>query len=486
MSGSQNPLDYRDLVSEEPRNHPWLLTTLALLTTVTAVVSSLGAPLVPLIATETGVSLHAAQWTLTAALLSGAVATPLLGRAGGGRRRRPVVLGGMVAVTVGAGLSALPLGYAGLVTGRALQGVGLGLTPLAIAAAREAVPAARLPRTVALLSVTTVAGAGLGYPLTGLVADLGGVAAAYGLGFGLCLATLAMAWRFLPAADSADDGRLDLVGAALLTTGTLGVLLAISQAGTWTLPLVGALAVGGAAVLAVWVPTTLRSAAPLVDLRLLRHRPVAAANLTAVAAGIGMYTALTLVVVLVQDDDWGLGRSVAVSGLLLVPYAVFSVAGSRVAVALGRRSPGAVLPLGCLLYVASAVLLVLAHGSMTAVLLAMAVAGMGSGGTFAALPGLIVPHVPPDETGSALAFNQVLRYLGFSLGATLSIALLAAGGPGASSEQGWTVAMLAGAGVMLLAALLNVVLSVLPSPTPRTGTTRPDPVAPSPEGHLPA
>ncbi|MDE0778658.1 MAG: hypothetical protein OSB43_20460, partial [Nocardioides sp.] len=53
------------------------LTTLALVTTVAAVVSSLGAPLVPSIAEQYDVSVTAAQWALTATLLAGAVATPV-------------------------------------------------------------------------------------------------------------------------------------------------------------------------------------------------------------------------------------------------------------------------------------------------------------------------------------------------------------------------------------------------------------------------
>ena len=44
----------------------------------------------------------------------------------------------------------------------------------------------------------------------------------------------------------------------------------------------------------------------------------------------------------------------------------------------------------------------------------VAVAGLGVGCTFAALPGLIVAAVPPAETGSAMSFSQVLRYVGYS------------------------------------------------------------------------
>lgn len=78
-----------------------LVPALMFIALVVAAVGSLGAPLITSVATSLHVSLGSAQWTLTIALLSGAVATPVLGRLGagpapaghdlghaGGRRRR--------------------------------------------------------------------------------------------------------------------------------------------------------------------------------------------------------------------------------------------------------------------------------------------------------------------------------------------------------------------------------------------------------------
>jgi MFS family permease len=172
-----------------------LLPTLALLTTITAVVSSLGAPLVPSIAAAYDVRLTTAQWSLTATLLTGAVATPLVGRFASGRLRRPTILAGLVIVTTGCALAIVPSTYGVLVAGRAMQGVGMALLPLAIAVARDALQGEPMSRAIALLSVTTVAGAGLGYPMTALLAEVGGLPAAYGLGAALAGATLAMCWR---------------------------------------------------------------------------------------------------------------------------------------------------------------------------------------------------------------------------------------------------------------------------------------------------
>ena len=109
--------------------------------TVVAVISSLGAPLVPAIASSTGASLPHAQWALTITLLVGAVATPVVGRLGDGPHRRAVVLVVLGLVTLGGVLAALPLGLGWLIAGRGLQGFGLGLTPVAIAIARTRSPA---------------------------------------------------------------------------------------------------------------------------------------------------------------------------------------------------------------------------------------------------------------------------------------------------------------------------------------------------------
>ena len=407
-----------------------LVPTLALLTTITSVVSSLGAPLVPAIAEDAGVSLGTAQWTLTISLLMGAVSTPIMGRLGGNQHRRTVILAGLLAVTLGCLLAALPTGFLGLVVGRALQGFGIGLTPLAIAVAREFTPQPRLSSTVALLSVTTVAGAGLGYPLTAWVAEGFGVPAAVWLGFAVCAVTLLLTATVVPASRSGHVDHVDWLGAFLLAVGNAALLLAVSQGDPWgwLSARVLALAVGACVLLALWVHRTLRVEHPLVDLHLATLRGTIGANVTAVTAGVATYMLLSLVVVSVQaprDTGFGLGASVTTAGLLLVPYSVMSVLGSRFGLALMQRvRPPLVLPFGCTVYLAATLALAAWHHEVWQLLAVMAVAGIGSGCTFAAMPGLIVRAVPQTETGSATSFNNVLRYLGFSAGSALALALL--------------------------------------------------------------
>jgi MFS family permease len=120
-----------------------------------------------------------------------------------------------------------------------------------------------------------------------------------------------------------------------------------------------------------------------------------------------------------------------------------------------RLGPALLLPSGCLMFLASTMFLAFAHAHLWQLLLAMALGGVGSGFTFSSLPVLMVPHVPQSETGSAMAFNQVLRYLGFTIGSALGVALMAAYGGG---DRGFRGTLLTVSSIFVVAAVGAVVL----------------------------
>ncbi|MCW2777598.1 MAG: transporter [Frankiales bacterium] len=442
-----------------------LVPVLIYLGLVVAVVSSLGAPLVPTIAAATHVSLTAAQWSLTISLLVGAVATPAMGRLGDGPRRREVVLTALVVVTAGCVLAALPLSFGWLLAGRGLMGVGLGLTPLAMGTARDVLQGERSRSTVAMLSITTVAGVGLGYPLTGVIAEVASFRAAFWAGAVVAFAALVSAALVLPSSRHRPSTRLDVVGAVLLGAAVAGLLLALSEVESWSTVRLAVVVAVSVVLLVLWVGQELRVEHPLVDLRLVRDRTVLAADVTGLMAGVGMYVLMSMVIRYVQtpsSQGYGFGASVVVAGFALLPMSVASVLSSRVMAPVSRRfGPQVVLPVGCLLFVAAEVLFAVARGSLWQVFVVMAVAGLGVGSTFSALPALVVSAVPPAETGSAMSFNQVLRYIGFSAGSALSATVLEAhtsGGSPFPSDRGYTVSALLGVGLLLVAAVLAALL----------------------------
>ncbi len=447
---------------------PGLLTgVLVFITTVAAVISSLGAPLIPSISRDLHVSLSTAQWSLTAALLTGAVGAPIMGRLGDGPRRRETLVVGLGIVTLGGILSALASAMPLLVVGRAMQGLGLGLVPLTMAAARDHLPRPRVAPVIALLSVAAAAGVGLGYPLSGLIADLLGLSAAYWAGALVSGAALLATLAVVPRATATDGAPLDMLGALLLAAALVAALLGIAEGETWgwSSPQIIGLFAGAAALFAVWARHQLHTPAPLVDLRLLRHPAVLTGDACAIVLGVAMYIYLSLVTEFVQTPTsagYGFGQSVVVAGLCLVPFSVLSVAATRLLPWL-RRTIGerAILPIGCLVVASAGVFFALAHGALWQAFVTMAIIGVGLGATFAVIPGLIVGAVPDSETGSAMGFYQVVRYVGFSLGSALAASILAAHTPsGAHLPQvsGYTTALWIAVGVCVAASALAWVL----------------------------
>ncbi|WP_241833319.1 MFS transporter [Streptomyces caatingaensis] len=432
-----------------------------------AVISSLGAPLVPRIADAYQVSVSDAQWSLTVTLLVGAVSTPVLGRLGDGPHRRAVTLASMAVVLAGAVLAALPLGFGFLIAGRALQGVGAGLVSLAITTARDALPRERSRPALAVLSITTAAGVGLGYPLTGLIAQGSGIHAAFWFGAAVSALTLAVAVLVLPSSAHLPRRPLDTTGVLLLAAPVTGLLLALGEGGGWgwasarTLALLG----GSLVLLAGWAVHELRTEHPLVDLRLLRNRSVLAADLVVLVAGVGMYLLMSMVTRFAQTPaaaGYGFGASVAVTGLVLVPFSLAGVAAGKLAPRLTRRLPvRLVLGLGCGVSLMSMLSFGLVHGSLGYLFLAMGISGLGIGTVLAVMPALVVQAVPAHETGSAISFNQLLRCIGYAAGSALSAAVLQAHtAPGRTlpSADGYRTGALLGCAVWVIAIVMAALL----------------------------
>lgn len=399
---------------------------------VVSVISSLGAPLIPRLAERLHTSVGNAQWALTATVLVAAVASPIVGRLGDGRHRKRVLLICLGLVVAGGAMAAVATDLALLVLGRALQGLGLAIMPLAMASARDNLPPVRAGRAIAALSVVAAAGVGLGYPITGLLADHGGVEMAYWAGTAVSALALLVAWVVVPAPPQTGNLQpIDLPGAGLMAVGLVSLLIALDKGADWGWgsARVSSMIAAGGLILAGWTFYELRAKNPLVDLRLMQRRPVLTANVSGLLLGVVMYLSMVCITEFVQLDGFGLGESIFVAGLALLPLSIFSAGVSRTLPWLTSKfGLRPIIPFGSLMVAGSSLSFALAHSHLWQIFVATGILGIGLGYTFAAMPGLIVGAVPAEQTSSAMGFYQVSRYIGFAVGSGLAITLLRAFG----------------------------------------------------------
>lgn len=425
MTRSRTPKIRHRQMDAMPRSPRQLVLVLVSIELVVAAVGSLGPPLIPPVARHCGVSLGEAQWTLTIALLTGALSIPILAQLGDGPHRRRVVVSTLGVVVVGSVATVASAGLISVLIGRALQGVAVGLTSLVISVARDELPEEKAGSVIGVLSVTSIAGAGLGYPAAGFLAEHGGLRAAYGAGLLVALAALVAAAWLLPPDRDRPAVSVDICGAFLLGILVTGLLVAANQVTASTSPRWAIAAVVSVCVVlgAWWVRHELATDAPLVDLRQLRIPVVAVANASILTGGLGFYLLISLTSRYVQTPvaaGYGVHGGPITAGLILVPLSLMSFAAIRF-IALLRRwmNPAALTPVACVICVSAAVVFVVFRGGLWNVLVVTGITGLGVGTMFASVPVIIVAAVPADKAASAIGFNLLVRTIGVAIGSAV-------------------------------------------------------------------
>ncbi len=457
-------LDHRE--ASAPGHGP-LLAVLLASTAAYALSQTLVIPALGTLTSELGTDPATASWLVTAFLISSAVATPIIGRLGdlfGASRVLAVVL---VLFAVGSAISALAGSIGPMIAGRVLSGVSGGAFPLAYAIVRSGLPAAHVPRAIATLSAVFGIGGAVGLPLSGVIVDYANVRLIFWIGvLALPIAALVVLLAPRAADDRGEPSPIDWIGSLLLAGGLAAALLAITQSDNWgwgSPPFVLCAGVG-AVGLTAFVAYERNHPSPLVDLSLLRHRPMLIVNVATFLVGLSTFACFVLVPALASapsSTGYGLGLSVSAAGLLLVPHSLASIVGSQLAGALGARwdyrvvlTAGLVLIAGALAAVAVA-----RHDWLTLGLL-LTVLGLGVGLAMAALTNVVVAASPVTHVGIATGINALVRNVGAATGAALSALVLSLSvlPSGLPTDGAYTVAFTTGGLIALVAVGVSMLL----------------------------
>ncbi|MFG2648739.1 MFS transporter [Streptomyces sp. NPDC048436] len=462
-----------------------IVGVLALAGIVAAVMQTLVVPLIGDLPRILDTTASNASWVVTATLLSAAVATPVAGRLGDMYGKRRMLLISVVPLVLGSVVCALSSSLIPMIVGRGLQGLGMGVVPLGVSLLRDVLPPERLGSSIAVMSASMGVGGALGLPFSAAVAENASWRVLFWVTAALSLLVATMAWLFVPAGRAGTSSRrFDVPGAVGLGAGLISLLLAVSKGSDWgwtsgtTLGLLATAVV----VLLAWGAWELRSAEPLVDLRVTARPQVLMTNAASVLVGFAMYAQSLVVPQLLQLPEatgYGLGQSMMAMGLWMAPAGLMMMAlaplGAKLSAA---RGPKVTLSLGSLVIAVGYGASLLLMGSTWGLLAVTLVCNTGVGLAYGAMPALIMGAVPQSETASANSFNTLMRSIGSSVSAAVIGVVLAQmttdfGGHLLPSEGGFRAAMLMGCGVGLAAAVVAALIPVKPvaaAPEPGTGT----------------
>jgi EmrB/QacA subfamily drug resistance transporter len=458
-------------VDETRQHHNVTLAVLTLAGTAFAFQQTMVFPALPTFQEEFGASPAWTTWVLTAFLVSAAVTTPILGKLGdqyGKERLLLVSLGLFLAGCVGA---AFAWNLPSLIGFRALSGAGGALFPLSFAIVRDEFPRERVGVGIGLLSAVFGVGGGFGIVLSGVIVDHLSWRLLFVLGSIPVALALVLVHRFVPESPIKTPSRVDVPGALLLSGALVALMVGLTEGEHWGWSSAQVLGLFGlsAAFFLLWGAVESQVAAPMVDLRMLAHRPVLLTNVTTMISGFALFSCFVLIPAFVEAPStrgYGFGATATEAGVYLLPSSIAMLFSGPVAGLIGRRfGPRWPLAGGMAVVAAAALVLAAAHEEPWQVVLASALLGIGVGAAFAAMVALITENVDPREMAVATGMNTVVRMVGSVVGGQLGATLLTAqtiGGTSLPAESAFTWTF----GLSAVAALLAAAIAISITPRP--------------------
>src|ERR1700759_1759592 len=288
-------------------------------------------------------SLSSLSWVLNGyAIVFAALLVPA-GRIADRIGRKRVFITGLLLFSAASALCAISPSIPFLVGARVLQAAGAAMMiPTTLGLLLPAFPAEQRPIAIGIWSAVSGVAAALGPPIGGLLVQLSWHWI-FLVNVPIGLPTALAATRLLDEVREPNDGRPDLLGAAMLALGIGLLTLGIVQGPEWgwTDGRVLGSFVAAVVLVAAFLYRSAHHHAPVIELPLLRVRSFALANLATLVFFMG-FGAMLLPGGLLLTEVWGWSELRA--GFALSPgpltAAIFAVPSGRLGARIGQR-PGA-------------------------------------------------------------------------------------------------------------------------------------------------
>jgi len=446
----------------------------------------------PTLRHQFGVSTAAVSAVVTSYLVAMAVVMPASGWLGdrvGGKRLLLGALALFTAVSAACGQAgSLPA----LVAFRAVQGAAAGaLIPVGMTMLYRTFPQAERIRATRLLMVPALLAPALGPVLGGVIVDSLSWRWIFYVNVPAGAAALAFGAAFLPPHREHATGRFDLPGLVLVGTGFPLVTYALNggPGQGWASPGILAAIAAGLVLLAAFTGAELRTAEPLLQLRILGNRMFRTASLQGAVGSAGFMGTLFLVPLFLQN---GLGYSALHSGLSTFPEALGGMIGIQTASRLYTRTGPRRLMMAGLLGAAVPITLMGALGPGDA---PWAMPGLmfatGLLFAFSAAPAQTasLATISMAQTGQAMTLFNVQRQAGQAMGVAVLATVLAATRPVSPGLGGYHLAFAVAAitmasGAVIASRVRDADAAATMAAARRTGVRRDrPPLSTAPEHH---
>ncbi len=378
-----------------------------------------------------GATLSEVGWVSTGYACANVVIIPLSAWLGDRFGRKNYLLFSLVGFTVASMMCGFATSLSMLIVARVLQGLaGGGLLAKAQSILYESFAPSEQPAAQGMFGIGIIAGPAFGPVIGGYLTDNFGWRWIFFINLPMGALAIVMTYLFLPRDRQEDiiNTAVDWLGIGLLALG-LGcfqTFLEEGQQDDWfssrfICTMAATAAIG--TLLFIWRELTVEH--PAVDLRVLRHRSLAAGSLYSLVLGMGLYGIMFAVPIFVQNY---LLFDATQSGFLLMPGALASaitmIFVSRIA---GRVDARLLIAIGAVITVVTGLLLahINPNTGTSSLFFPLILRGIGTVFMFLPLTLATLGSLPKDDVAPGSGFYNLTRQMGSSIGIALITTVLA-------------------------------------------------------------
>ena len=417
-------------------------------------------PAIPVIANDFGVDQSFASWVMSVYMISGAVMTILIGKFSDIVGAKKMLLLMMLIYTVATALAGFSQDIYTLLTIRAIQGIAIANTPIALKIIRDQFPRGKFSIGQSIVTSAYSGGMALGVVLGPIIVASTGWQSIFFMCTPIAAILLFMCWRALPVDETSkimehippkeidappaggegvqtaamgkkkDKIAIDIKGIITMAVSLVSFLVAITNSGSllenpvgFTLPLVI-----GTVSLVIFVLVEKKAKSPLVPLKLLFQPAIFAGNIAMLMFGIVQYIIITAIPQLgAAPPDSGLGLGADLVGLLQLPLSLAVLVFGPVfglLLAKKRKLNTKLLVPGMVIMSISFLLITLFHSTSSDVTASLFLFGIGAALLPVTLINIIIALTPRELTGISSAATSDMRIIGGAIGPVIATVIL--------------------------------------------------------------
>lgn len=451
-------------------SQPWkVLIILSCLATMAMYAETMLIPAIPTLISDFDVSYGLSSWILTSYLIAGAVMTPIAGKLSDIYGRKKILLIIMAIYTIGVSLGGFASDFLTMIIARTIQGIGLGMFPIAFSIIRDQFPRERISITTGIITSMFAAGSVIGLSVGALIIHEFGWKMTFFTIIPISIMLLLMIRKYIHISDSNNleektekqnqhtklrnnstdnipkkkqtiSSQIDIKGSILLAITIISFLLSLTYLQTSpdetasnlssdatpspysSLEQVTPFLVIGATSLFFFVWLERRVKYPLIDFKIFLRPPILLSNMIIMIVGLSMFMVFQTVPILVQSPEpIGFGENAINTGKIQLPFAlvllIFGPTSGFIISKLGSIKP---IILGAVLTAAGFSVLLLFHSTELSLSIGLAILSTGLSLASVGAVNVTILATPIEFTGVTMGISTMLRIVGSSIGPALA------------------------------------------------------------------